>query len=773
MSRAGGMAAESCAGQLQQALAFIHGGRLAEADALCRAVLEREPRNFNALQLLGHVALQSRDYRGAVRWLTAARSVNPASATVCSNLAVACLALAKPREALDCCDQALALQPHFPEAHCNRGRALCALGRAIDGLAAFDRAIALSPQFYDAHTGRVNALMSLKRDEEALVSCGIVVGLDSNRSEAWGLLGTVYQKLRRPAEALDAFDRALDLEPSSAELLNNRGTVLRDLKRPVEALDMYAKALEMRPEFAEVYCNVANVGFDTGRYAEALLHCDRALEIRPDFLEALNLRGTALQALKRHAEAATVYGSILEKAPDYGHARSHLLFARAQLCDWSQRGELISAVIAHLEAGSSASTPHAFLWMSDSASMQLRCASLFSAAQYPAAVPLWDGRRYGHERLRIAYLSADFHDHPVAHLIAGVLEHHDRRRFETFGVSIYREPAPGAMRARMRQSVEHFHDVSELDDREAAQWLRDQEIDIVVDLTGHTRNGRLGILAFRPAPLQVNYLGFTGTSGTSHVDYLIGDGVAIPGAVEQFFSERIVRMPHSFLPNDDHQRIAPATPARRDLGLPESGFVYCAFNNAYKINPTLFELWVGLLRETPGSVLWMRGETPMMIGNLRRRAQARGVDPERLVFAKRVDDMADHLARYRQADLFLDTLPYGAHATARDALWAGTPVLTCAGEAFASRVAASLLTALGLPELVTATLEDYRARALALAHSPAILAELRARLAGRRLAGAPFATETYRQQLETAYLAMWERQQRGERPASFNVHTER
>lgn len=765
------MVAESCAGQLQQALAFIHGGRLAEAEALCRAVLEREARNFNALQLLGHVALQSRDYHGAARWFSAARSVNPASAAVCSNLAVACLALARPREALDSCDRALASQPHYPEAYCNRGHALCALGRPIDGLAAYDRAIALSPQFYDAHAGRVRALMSLKRCEDALSSCAMVLRLGSSRSDAWALLGTVYQKLRRPAEALGAFDRALELEPNSPELLNNRGTVLRDLRRPAEALEMYARALEKRPEFAEAYCNVANVGFDAGRYAEALGYCDRALKIQPEFLEALNLRGTALRALKRYEEAATAYEKILERAPDYGHARSHLLFAKAQLCDWSGRTELISAIVARLEAGESASTPHSFLWMSDSAVLQLKCASSFSTEQFPPAVPLWEGRRYRHERLRIAYLSADFYDHPVAHLIAGVLERHDRSRFETFGVSIYRDPAAGAMHARMRQSFEHFHDVSELGDREAAQWLREREVDIAIDLTGHTRNGRLGILAFRPAPLQVSYLGFTGTSGTAYVDYLIGDGVAIPGAEERFFSERIVRMPHSFLPNDDRQSIAPTTPARRDLGLPEAGFVFCAFNNAYKINPALFDLWMRLLRETPGSVLWMRGENPIMIANLRGQARARGVDPDRLVFAKRVDDMAEHLARYRQADLFLDTSPYGAHATARDALWAGTPVLTCAGNAFASRVAASLLTALELPELVTAAWEEYRARALMLAHSPAILAEVRAKVADRRLAGPLFNTDAYRQQLEAAYLTMWERQRRGERAESFNVRT--
>jgi protein O-GlcNAc transferase len=762
------MAAEGGAAQLQRALTLIRDGRRSEAEPLCRAVLEREPHNFNALQLLGHISLETRDYPRAARWLAAARAVNPGSPVVCSNLSVAYLAIGRPREALDCCDAALELQPRYPEAGCNRGHALCALGRPGDALAAYDQAIATTPQFYDALAGRINALLALKRVEEALSGCCSLVRLGADRSDAWGLLGTVYQRLRRPAEALAAFDRALGIAPQSPELLNNRGTVLRDLRRPDDALEMYLQALRLRPEFAEAYCNVANIGLDAGKYQQALEYCNRALRLQPNFLQALNLRGTALQVLNRHEEAAATYEKILQTAPDYGHARSHLLSVHALSCRWPRRAEDIAAVVARLEAGDSASTPHSFLWMSDSAALQLQCASLFSAQEFPPAEPLWQGQRYRHDRLRVAYLSADFHDHPVAHLIAGVIERHDRSRFETFGVSLYREPAPGAVHARLRQAFEHFHDADAMSDRQAAAWLREREIDIAIDLTVHTRNGRLGILALRPAPLQVNYLGFTGTSG-AHLDYLIGDAVAIPGASERFFSERIVRMPGTFLPNDDAQAIAPATPARRDLGLPPAGFVFCAFNNAYKINPTMFDLWMGLLRDTPESVLWLRGGAPVMLDNLRQEAKVRGVDAERLVFAPRVEDMGEHLARYRQADLFLDTFPYGAHATARDALWAGTPVLTCAGDAFASRVAASLLTALDLPDLVTRTLEEYRARALMLAHSPARLAERRAKLTGARLAGSPFDTDAYRRQLESAYVAMWERQQRGERPQSFDV----
>jgi protein O-GlcNAc transferase len=410
------------------------------------------------------------------------------------------------------------------------------------------------------------------------------------------------------------------------------------------------------------------------------------------------------------------------------------------------------------------------LWMSESPEDQLRCARLYGAEQFPAAAPLWRGERYRHERLRIAYLSADFSDHPVAHLIAGVLERHDRTQFETMGISLQRQVDPAdPMTQRMRRAFGHFHDVSDMSDREVALRLRESEIDIAIDLTGHTRGGRLGILALRPAPVQVSYLGFTGTLGTSFVDYLIADEVVIPSDQTRFFSEHIARLPHCYLPNDDAQPVAAEAPRRADLGLPDDAFVFCALHNTYKPNPPVFDVWMRLLRDTPGSVLWLRGGEEVMRSNLAREALARGVAPERLVFAERLPSMESHLARYRRADLFLDALPYGGHATARDALWAGLPVLTCARGVFASRVAASQLRALDLPELVTSSLEEYGTRGLELAHSPARLAELRRRLAAHKRTRPVFETDLYRRHLEAAYLTMVERQRRGDVAQSFSV----
>jgi protein O-GlcNAc transferase len=755
-------------GPLERALELIHAGRLAPARALCNEVLAKEPRNFNALQLTGHIALRAGDYSGAASALSAARAVNPLNPAVHSNLAVALLALQRPAEGLQCCDMALRLKPQYPEAHCNRGHALVALGRAAEAIASYDAALAAAPRFVDAHAGRARALVDLKRYAEALESCAPLLRIEPRSLDGWCLQGSVLLKNKQPEAALAAFDRALECHPDAAEAHNNRGTALRDLRRPREALAAYERALRLRPQFAQVYCNVANIGLDSGRYEEALGHCDEALRMAPGLAEALNIRGTALRVLKRYGEAAATYEQLLAAAPLFGQAQSHLLFARASLCDWTDRSQQVTHITARLAQNESASSPHAFLWICDSGAAQLRCATLYSREQFPASTPLWQGEQYKHGRLRVAYLSADFSDHPVAHLIAGVLERHDRSRFETFGVALHRDGVEGAMHVRMRHAFEHFLDVSEAGDRDIARLLREAEIDIAVDLTGHTRGGRLGILACRPAPVQINFLGFTGTSGADYVDYLIGDEVAIPAHHESFFSERIVRMPHSFLPNDDCQPIAAHTPERCALGLPDEGFVFCAFNNPYKLNPGVFDVWMRLLGEVPGSVLWLRAEAGAVAENLKREAVTRGITPDRLVFAPRLESMEAHLARYRQADLFLDTVPYGAHATARDALWAGLPVLTCAGESFASRVAASLLRGLGLEELITGSLDDYASQALKLARAPGLLGELRATLAQRR-AGPLFDTELFRQHLESAYVAVHERQRRGEAPANLTV----
>jgi protein O-GlcNAc transferase len=399
---------------------------------------------------------------------------------------------------------------------------------------------------------------------------------------------------------------------------------------------------------------------------------------------------------------------------------------------------------------------------------QLECARLWIGDTCPArATPLWSGQRYRHDRIRLAYLSADFHEHAIAYLVAGLFEQHDRTRFDTIGISFCPD-RDSEIRTRLKSSVGRFIDVRNKTDLEAAALLRDMEVDVAVDLTGLTGGSRPGMLALRPAPIQVNYLGYPGTMGADYIDYVIADRTVIPESDRPHYSEKVVYLPDTYAAADSRRRIADPTTSRAEAGLPETGFVFCSFNNSYKITPCMFDIWMRLLREIDGSVLWLLAADEAAVANLRREASARGVAADRLVFAQRTP-VADHLARHALADLFLDTLPYNAHTTASDALWAGLPLVTCPGSTFAGRVAASLLNAVGLPEFVTHSLEDYAALALRLARDCDFLTATKSKLAQNRGTHPLFDTARFTRNIEAAYERMWALFQNGEPAAGFDV----
>ncbi|HJV52261.1 MAG TPA: tetratricopeptide repeat protein, partial [Noviherbaspirillum sp.] len=535
-----------------------------------------------------------------------------------------------------------------------------------------------------------------------------------------------------------------------------------------EALDSCERALALRPDFADAHNNRGNALRNLHRFDEALGSYEQALRCQPEFREALKNHGAMLFVLGRFAHAAQSYANLLRLAPDEDYAPGSLFSCRLRCCDWSDYAEQKERLSRMVRDGKKAATPFALLNASDSPADQQRCAAIYGDDLFPASrTPLWQGERYGHDKIRVAYLSADFHNHATAYLMAGLFEAHDKQRFETVAIS-FGQDAQDEMRTRLQRAFQRFVDLREKSDREVAQLMRELEIDIAVDLKGYTFGNRTGILAQRAAPIQVNYLGYPGTMGAGYIDYILADRHIIPEHERQYYAEQVVYLPDSYQVTDAKRPIAGHTPSRSQAGLPDAGFVFCSFNNNYKITPEIFDIWMRLLQNVPGSVLWLLEDNRVASANLRREAQARGVDPERLVFAPRLEQ-GEHLARMRLADLFLDTLPVNAHTTASDALWAGLPVLTCTGKAFAGRVASSLLHAVGLPELVTQDLELYEALALRLATSPSALAEMRARLAGNRAAYPLFDTGRFCRHLEAAYLHMWERHRRGEVPAAFAV----
>ncbi len=505
-------------------------------------------------------------------------------------------------------------------------------------------------------------------------------------------------------------------------------------------------------------------------HQEAAAAYDKAIALKPALAQAWYGRGNLLREFKQYDAALFAYDQALALKPDLTGAESGRINVKNCICNWDGWDADCARLIASVRSGNVSAGPVEFLAIPSSAEDQLDCAKLWIKIMHPASgEPLWQGERYVHDRIRVAYLSSDFRQHPVAYLTAGLFEHHDKSRFELTAISWGRSD-DSPLRKRLEAAFDRFIDVENQTDDQVAGLIRSLEIDILVDLSGLTKYGRTNIAARRPAPVQVNYLGYPGTMGADYIDYIIADPTLVPAAHQDHYLEKIAYLPHSYMPHDDRGRaISDRAVARAEFGLPENGFVFCCFNNAYKLTPHFFGARMKLLKAVDGSVLWLTRDNGSAVDNLRKEAIAAGVDPDRLVFADRLPSSADHLARHRLADLFLDTLPYNAHTTASDALWAGLPVLTQIGETFAGRVAASLLTAIGLPELITQTPDQFESMAIELYTQPAKLAAIRAKLAQNRATQPLFNAELYTRHIESAYLAMYQRYQSGLLPEAIYV----
>jgi predicted O-linked N-acetylglucosamine transferase (SPINDLY family) len=654
--------------------------------------------------------------------------------------------------------------------HNNRGNTLRELERFEEALASLDQALAIEPDYVDALNNRGNTLQDLQRYEEALDCFEKALARNPDNAVVHNNRGNILQDLQRYEEALDCFEKALARNPDNAVVHNNRGNILQDLQRYEEALASHDNALAVRSDFAEALHGRGNALRKLRRLEEAAACFEKALIFQPDYVEALNSHGNTLHELQRYEEAVTSIANALAIRPDLEYAAGMLANARMHGCDWRERDEEVGRLTVDIRAGKRSITPFVFLGVSDSAQAQLLCSRIWVRDTCSAApVPIWNGERYRHSRIRVAYLSADFRDHVMAYCLAELFETHDRVKFETTAVS-FGPDTPGKMRSRLEGAFDRFVDVRRKSDREIGNLLREMEIDIAVDLHGFTAGFRTRIFAFRSVPVQVNYLGYPGTMGAGFIDYILADRFVIPEEHHACYTEKVVYLPDTYQVNDSKRVIADRTPARTEAGLPEQGFVFCSFNNNYKISPAVFDVWMRLLGKVEGSVLWLYKSSAAAMHSLKKQAADRGIAPERLVFAPRIN-LEDYLARHRLADLSLDTLPYNGHATSSDALWAGLPVLTCLGASFAGRVGASLLNAIGLNELIARSLEEYEALAVELATNPKHLADIKSKLAKNRNTFPLFNTDRFRRHIEAAYTTMWERVQRGEPPESFAVES--
>ncbi len=606
--------------------------------------------------------------------------------------------------------------------------------RIYEQLAAqWDRILMVSPIALALAPVSAQTRKKLKRLQQAHKKAQREAAADPGNFITWLALGDVLAAMKRYKQALASYDKAIALMPDNRSVWQKRGAAISALQKTGN-LPNLSKVPEFDTEDANGWAVRAGFLSACGRHEDAADASDRALRLDPNH------------------KAATRIG----------------IDSRLFCCDWSKRDADKRTVKDGFESGALALKPFNLKLISDSEQDCLSNSSLWAKGSVPPQEQLWQGERYHHDRIRIAYISTDFRSHPVGTTIIAPLEHHDKTRFEITAVSLH----PGdrsPIRRRIEAAVDHFVDAHALGDGTVAAMLRDREIDIAVDLNGLTGSKRHGILMRRPAPLQVNYLGYPGTMASSFIDYIIADHTVIPDENRIYYSEKVAYLPNSYLPYDRQRQLAENPPSRSEEGLPETGFVFASFNSLHKFSPEMFDIWMRILREVEGSVLWIPGSNPSVVPILRREAEARGVVPKRIIFAGYKKQSEDHLARQRLADLFLDNLPYNAHSTASDALWAGLPVLTCMGQAFQARVAAGLLHAIGLPELVTTSLAEYEQRALTLARDPQQLAAIREKLARNRDTTPLFDSAEFTRGLESVYRTMWERQQSGLPPESFSV----
>ena len=657
-------------------------------------------------------------------------------------------------------------QPVEPAELLNRANAALRQNRLAEAVDLYGRIVGQWPDHCVAFNNCGVALEQGGRFDQALASFDRALAIKPDYAEAWYNRGIVLLKIRRLDQALENFGQALAIRPDYAEAHANRAVALMELNRLEEAVTDIGRALELKPRYAEALYNRGIALTRLERFEPALADFDSALAIVPNYPGALANRGIVLQVLRRHEEALAAFERALAVNPGDPTVLSALTSSALETCDWKRTATILSTLNCHTVGRSAFIAPFQLLVCSDDPSLQLECARRFSESTLPRLPPKpWPSR--DRDRIRIGYLSADFRNHPMAYLTAELFELHDRSRFDVAGIGFGPDDR-SAIRTRIVKGFDRFHDVRAKSDSGIAGLMRDAGIDIAIDLMGHTRNARAAILAHRPAPIQVSYLGYPGTMGVDFIDYVLADPIVLPFDQQAFYTEKIVHLPETYWVNGSAPKIPPSPLSRRQAGLPEHGLVYCCFNKSAKITAAMFDVWMRLLAKVDGSVLWLLRDNAAAERNLRGEAAARGIEPNRLVFAERME-RDQHLARHRLADLFLDTLPYNAHTTASDALAAGLPVVTCPGATFAGRVAASLLRAVGLPELIAGSLADYEALALHLSESRDERARIGAWLGQHRDSLPLFDTKRFCRHIEAAYQAMWQRWQRGEGPANLAI----
>ncbi len=746
---------------LDLALDLVQAGQIEAAKQIIIKGLALYPDFAELLSFLGNLHWHKNELDQAVACYQRALSLQPDYPEVLSNLAKVFLAQGNLNEAVNSYRTLLSLKPDNAEIYYALGELLYKQGKKDEAKINFLNALSFKPDFAEAHIYIGNILNELVKPDEALQHYQNALSINPDLVEAHINKGNILKEQGKTDDAMTCYQNGLELKPDSPEIHLNLGLLFKSYGEFKLAITSYQKALELKPDSTDAFNNLGNVLFEQNLLNEALSCYRKAIAIKPDFADAYYSMGAVLIVQQKNDEGIEFLRKALDIDPAHNTARILMLHQLQHMCKWIDLESIIQTVrSAVLEAptnGKNLFPPFAFLAIPGAtAEEQKQCAERWAQSEY---LPMFSFRKkLGFEfkrtpknKIRIGYISADLRNHPVAFLMAEIFELHDRNRFEIIAYA-YDTDKSCAMRKRLELSFDDFIDISDYSYEQSAKKIYEDQIDILIDLTGHTQNNRCGILALRPAPIQASYLGYPGTMGADFFDYLIADHFTIPLDMSQHYTEKVARLPECFQAND-RTRPRPASPPRADCGLPNEAVVFCCFNQTLKITPQMFDIWCSLLTAVPGSILWIPASNPQAEGNLRSEAKARGITTNQIVMAPLLH-REEHLARMQCADMFLDTLPYNAGTTCSDALWVGLPVITCAGDSFVSRMAGSLLTSIGVPELITYNLEDYYHLALDLATDSEKLKAIRNRIIASRDTTPLFDSARFTRNLENVYIQM-------------------
>ncbi len=748
---------------LQQAIQYFQRGHYGEADLIFKRILQVDAKNLTSLHLLGLIKASQLNWKEALGYLLSAAKIQPSDAFVQYNLAKVYADSGDNSMAVFHYSKAIAINQSFAEAWSNKGASLVKLKRYDEAIAHLDKALSLKSDFAETWFNKANLLNDLKRYDEAIIHYDKTISLQDDFIEAWANKGAVLNNLKRYDEAITHYNKALTLDKNFAEVWLNKGNTLRLLKCFEKALVHFDRALSLKPNLAEAWLSKGNALSELKRYDEAIVQFDKALSLKPDFAEVWSSKGNALNELKCFDKAIEHLDKALNLNPSIDWVPIDLLHLKMKICRWADVTDSVKVIAKKMMATDKVSQPFPLLALIDEPLLHQQSSKNYIKSKYPFDDTLGPiPRRVKTQKIRIGYFSADFQSHAISALIAELIELHDKDKFEIIAFSFGIDDK-SHLRSRLFKAFDQFIDVNHMSDMDIAMLSRELQIDIAVDLGGHTSGARTNILAHRAAPIQVNYLGYPGTLGAEYIDYIVADQVIIPTELQSCYVEKVVYLPNSYQANDRKRLISDKQFTRKQLGLPEEGFVFCCFNNNFKILPATFASWMKILKSVDDSVLWLLQDNHWVVDNLKREAYKHGVEESRLVFAERMDP-AEHLARHQKADIFLDTFPYNAHTTGSDALWAGLPILTLMGKTFASRVAASLLNAVGLPEMITSSVEEYESLAIDLALNPNKLSKIKSQLAENRLSLPLFDTPLFAKNIEEAYSKMYERYQENLKP---------